>query len=110
MSSNRRLVIQAEGRLAAASVVAGYTTLSGPISGRGVIITIITSLDGDATISLDGGTTDYITLPAGSAISRPFSINLGSAGAEYSGTISVKRGPSGASTTGFISCGVIRVN
>ena len=108
MAANRRIVGTAEGRLAAASVVAGYTTLKdvAAAGGRAVLISIASNLDGDVTISLDGGTTDYISLSAG--ISH--AITLGAAGAEYSGVISVKRGPSGASTTGFISCGVIRLN
>lgn len=102
----RRIVAEAEGRLLAAAVTAGYVSLHSSVKGRGVIIHIANSLDGDVVLSLDGGTTDYIAIPAGNNIT----FNLGTNNAEYSGTISVKQGPSGASTSGFISCGVLRVN
>ena len=103
--SNRRLVVVAEGRVAAASVGAGYAAIQSNLS-RVINITFANSLNGDVSISFDGGTTTYITLPAGQTLS----VDLGANHAEYSGTISIKQGPSGASTTGFISCGVIKVN
>lgn len=104
MSANRRYLGMASARLAAASVSAGYVTLIGPVAGRGYVLQISNSLNGDVVLSLDGGTTDYITLPAGISLS----IDFGTNNIEYSGTASVKQGPSGASTTGFISAGVIR--
>jgi hypothetical protein len=101
----RQNKIQAKGELAFGAVTAGYVTLLalGTV-GRVVILSFANSLSGDVTISLDGGTTDYITLPAGLSHQIPF----GMAGIEYSGTVSVKQGPSGASTSGIISCGAIR--
>ncbi len=106
MSANRRIVAQAVGTLAFGSVAVGYTTLQGPIAGRGVVVAIANSLNGGVILSLDGGTTDFIRLPA----ATPITIDLGANSAEYSGTISVKQDGAGAPTSGFISCGVIRVN
>lgn len=106
MAANRRIVTETGITVAFGSVGAAYSTLIGPIAGRGVTIVITNSLNGDAIISLDGGTTQFIELPAGHGLT----LDLGANGAEYSGTISVKRGTSGASTAGFISAGVIRVN
>ena len=104
--SARRIVAQAVGTLAFGSVAAGYTTLQGPIAGRGIIISIVNSLNAGVIVSLDGGTTDFIRLPA----ATPLTLDLGAGEAQYSGTISVQQDGAGAPASGFISCGVIRVN
>ena len=104
--ANRRIVAQAVGTVAFGSVAVGYGTLQGPIAGRGVVLMITNSLNAGTIISLDGGTTDFLRIPAATSIT----IDLGSNDAEYSGTISVKQDGAGAPTSGFMSCGVIRVN
>lgn len=106
MSANRRLVSESAGTVAFGSVGASYGTLIGPIAGRGVVIFIANSLNAGVILSLDGGTTDFIRLPA----ATPITIDLGANSAEYSGRISIKQDGAGAPTSGFISCGVIRVN
>lgn len=105
-TANRRIVAQAVGTVAFGSVGAGYSTLNGPIAGRGVIICIANSLNAGCIISLDGGTTDFIRLPA----ATPLTLDLSASNVEYSGTISVKQDGGGAPGSGFISCGVIRAN
>lgn len=99
----RQNKIQAKGELAFGSVLVGYSTLLNLTNGRVVILSFANSLSGDCTISLDGGTTDYITLPAGLS----HQILFGAAGIEYSGVVSVKYSTA-ASTSGLISCGAIR--
>jgi len=106
MSANRRMVAQAVGTVAFGSVAVGYGTLQGPIAGRGVCLLIANSLNAGIVISLDGGTTDFLRLPA----STSFTIDLGANGVEFSGTVSIKQDGAGAPSSGFISCGVIRVN
>lgn len=101
--ANRRFKPFAGASVAFGSVGAGYGNLLASIPGRGYILTITNSLDADVWISLDGGTTDYVRLPAGVGISLDF----GASEVEYAGTVSVKYG-TGAPTSGFISCGVVR--
>ena len=90
------------GYLAFGSIPAGYATLVGPIA-RVTGLIFFNSLDQDVVVSLDGGTTDFVTLPPG----INFVLNMRALGIEYNGTVSVKR-LSGASTVGYISCGVLR--
>lgn len=103
--ANRRLVMKAGGNKEYSAVTSSYTTLLSGVEGRGVVLQIANSLNSDVYLSLDGGTTEYLRLPAATSNT----IDLGSNGAEFSGTISVKYG-SAAPTSGFIYCGVIRVN
>jgi len=110
MTSPRRLVSQAGGTIAFGSLGASYSAVVSNVPGRGISLHFISSLDGDVTISLDGGTTDFITIPPGATVSKSLTLDLGANGGHFSGTISAKRGPSGASTVGFLSVGVIRVN
>jgi len=105
MSANRRLAFQAVSSLAFGSLGAGYSNLLASVQGRGVILVFTNTLNSDCTISLDGGTTDCLILPAGQGLVLDLSTNDG----EFSGTIQAKRGPSGASTAGQINCSVIRV-
>lgn len=102
--SNRRITPQAGQRIAFGSVAAAYGDLLTSVKGRGVVLVITNSLDAEVTISLDGGTTDFIWLPAGVGLT----LDLGANSAEFSGTVSVKY-TSGAPTSGAIAAGVIRV-
>ena len=105
MAANRRLTPMAVGSLAFGSLLAAYANLLASVQGRGIILIFTNTLNSDCTISLDGGTTDSLILPAGQGLVLDLSAN----DAEFSGTIQAKRGPSGASTVGQINCSVIRV-
>ncbi len=102
--SNKRLVSEPGATLAFGSLAAGYTVVGAAIAGRGVILSITNSLNVDCWLSLDGGTTDFIQLPAGISITLDFAANDG----EFSGRVAVKQGTAGAAASGFISRGVIR--
>jgi len=91
--------------LAFGGVTGTYAALSSAISGRGVFMQISSSLNADVVISLDGGTTDWMVLPAGQSVSIPF----GSLEVEFSGTVSVKHNGA-AATSGIISVGIIRAS
>lgn len=104
MAANRRLTPFAGTRTAFGSVTGSYTTLIGPIPGRGVIIMISNSYNAEVWISLDGGTTDFICLQP----SQGMTIDLSTNDAEFSGTVSIKSQGS-APTSGVMSVGVIRV-
>ena len=105
MAANRRLAFQAVGSLAFGSLPAAYADLLPNVKGRGIILIFTNTLNSDATISFDDGTTDCLILPAGQGLVLDLSANNG----EFSGTIQAKRGPSGASTAGQLNCSVIRV-
>jgi hypothetical protein len=103
MAANRRAKFDvAGGTVAFGSVGAAYSTLVGPTS-RCVGMLFLNDLDAATVISLDGGTTDFVTLPAG----INYMLNFAALGVEYAGTVKVKR-LSGAPTTGNISCGIVR--
>ena len=100
----RRLTPFAGASLTAAQLSASYATLVSGVGGRGVTLFFTNSLNGDVIISLDGGTTQFLMLPAGVGLA----LDLGANDAEFSGTVSAKDGTT-AATTGYISCGVVRV-
>jgi len=102
--ANKRLVSRAVGTIQFGGISGTYATIQSSVQGRGVIVVIVNSLNTSTIVSLDGGTTDFIELPAATSLS----LDLGANGAEFSGTISVKQGAAGAPASGFISCGVIR--
>lgn len=103
--ANRRVSLIPGASLAFGSLAASYTAVGAAVEGRGVIIAIANSLNVDCWLSLDGGTTDFIQLPAATSIT----LDLGANDAEFSGTIAVKQGTAGAAASGLISRGVIRV-
>ncbi len=92
------------GYLAFGSVSSTYVNLLSSIQGRGVVLFIASSLDTEVVVSLNGGTTDWLTIPARTNIS----IDLGASGAEFAGTVSVKDNGAAASS-GAISAAVVRV-
>ena len=104
MAANRRLTPFTGTRVAFGSVTGSYTTLIGPIPGRGIIIFIANSYNAEVWLSLDGGTTDFICLPAGQGMTLDLSTN----DAEFSGTVSIKS-QGAAPTSGTMSAGVVRV-
>ena len=91
----------AAGRLAFGSVLAGYATLLPAVSGSVRKLIITNSLDAETVLSLDGGTTDFIFLPAQQGIIIDFDTSM-----HWAGTCSVKR-QSTAPTVGAISAGVL---
>jgi hypothetical protein len=101
---HRRITPQVGQRIAFGSVTASYTDLLTSVKGRGMILVVTNSLDAETTLSLDGGTTDFLWLPAQTGLT----LDLGTNQAEFSGTVSIKY-TSGAPTTGAIAAGIIRV-
>lgn len=102
--ANRRITPMACVKMGFASVTSSYTTLLGPVAGRGVVILITNSLNAEVFLSLDGGTTDFIWLPVAAGMAIDLSANM----AEYSGTISIKDLGSHPGS-GSICASVIRV-
>lgn len=100
MPGDRRIKLdEAYGSLAFGSVAAGYATLKAVKDCVGFIL--FNSTDADVVVSLDGGTTDWASVPA----TTSFVANLGALGLDYSGIISVKQG-SAAPTLGAVSASV----
>lgn len=90
----------APGRLAFGSVTGSYVTLLAATgSVRKLLLT--NSLDKETIITLDGGTTDFIYLPASTGLLLDFDISL-----QYSGTVQVKHNGV-APTVGAISAGIV---
>lgn len=104
MSANRRLVPLGSSTIAFGSMTNSFQDASSQCNGRGVIIVITNTLNSDTTVSLDGGATSFIVLPAGQGLTLDLSTNDG----EFSGKIQVKY-TTGAPTAGFICCGIVRV-
>lgn len=112
MSYQQALFDTAYGRLDAAAVLAGYTTLltvsavTGSVDGNkgaAAILFFFNTLDADVVISLDNGTTDAVYLHAG----KSWTMDLSAGEMRYLGTIRVKRA-SGAAATGSIACTAVR--
>ena len=112
MSYQQALFNTTYGRLDAAAVLAGYTTIlnvvvvSGSISnniGAATIIYFSNTLDADIVISLDNGTTDGFFLHAGKSLT----IDLSAGNMRFEGVIRIKRF-SGAPAAGSIACSVVR--
>lgn len=105
MSALRRARLNnGSGRFAFGTLTGAYQTLLAAVPGRGVSLIFSNSLNAETVISLDGGTTDFITLQAGHSIT----IDFGAVAAEFSGTVSAKH-TGAAPTSGAISVGVVRV-
>ena len=98
---NRARFNQAGGTLAFGSVGAGYASLY-VVSGIGRKLIITNSLDKQTVLSFDGGTTDFIKLPAGQGLVIDFDTSL-----QFGNiTISVKH-DGVAPTVGSINANVI---
>ena len=87
----------AGGRVAFGSVGAGYSTLL-TVTDKAIILLVSNTLNQDVVLSLDGGTTNWHTLPAGIS----FVLDFGTNGASFNGTIQVKHNGV-APTAGAIS-------
>ncbi len=94
----------AGGGFAFGSITGAYQNGLTSVQGRGVILYILNSLNTDSVISLDGGTTDFVVLPAGVSIS----LDLATNDAEYFGSVSVKHNGV-APASGRISFAIVRI-
>lgn len=112
MTYAQALFDTAYGRLDAAGVLAGYSTLldvqavNGSVTGNkggATILFFFNTLDADVILSLDNGTTDAVYLHAG----KSWTMDLSAGEMRYVGTIRVKRA-SGAAATGSIACTAVR--
>jgi len=112
MSYQQALFNTTYGRLDAAAVLAGYTTIlnvanvSGSIAnniGCSTIIYFSSTLDADIVISFDNGTTDSFFLHA----NKSLTIDLSAGNMLFTGIIRIKRF-SGAPAAGSIACSVVR--
>lgn len=100
MPGDRRIKLdEAYGSLAFGDVAVAYTTLKVVKDCIGFIF--FNGTDAGVVVSLDGGTTDWASVPA----TTSFVANLGALGLDYSGTISVKQGSAGP-TSGAVSVSV----
>lgn len=105
MGAYKNAIVNGAGNsLAFGSVVVGYTALLTSVVGKVVVLFIDSTLNGDVVLSLDGGTTDWRLLPAGTSTT----IDFGAQEAIWNGTLSVKYN-SAASTSGFIAASYIKV-
>lgn len=102
----------AYGRLAFGSITGTYATLltvtpsTGSITnnrGAATILYFFNNLNADVIISLDGGTTDAVYLPANFS----WTCDLSTGNMLYTGTIQVKHTGS-APASGGIACSVVR--
>lgn len=103
MAHQRAVVTTAGGSIAGASLTGSYQTLISSVPGRGVLLAVGNTCNADVVLSLNGGTTNWMVIPAGVS----FTFNLGAVGVEYSGTISAKHNGA-APASGTLSVGVIR--
>lgn len=104
MTLRRARLNNGSGRMAFGSLTGSYQSLLAAVPGRGVSLIFSNSLNAETVVSLDGGTTDFITLQA----SHSITIDFAAIGAEFSGAVFVKH-TGAAPTSGAISVGVVRV-
>jgi hypothetical protein len=86
-----------------------WTPVITNVKGRGILLSITSTLDTPIHLSLDGGTTIWAYLPYGSDVPITWVLDLGSNDAEYSGTISVRRYAAFVPGSGFFCASVGRV-
>jgi hypothetical protein len=103
MSRVRAKVDVTGGSIAGTSITGSYQTVLSSIQGRGVVLVFGNSCNTDLVVSLDGGTTNWMILPAG------FSpvLDFGSNDVEFSGSVSIKHNGVGPAS-GTFAVGVIR--
>jgi len=100
---DRARVNIAGGSLAFGAVTGAYQTLISLTNGQNVRkLVIFNTLNTDGVLSLDGGTTDWVILPAGLSTTIDFDMTL-----VFNGAVSYKHN-GGAPASGRISAAIIR--
>jgi hypothetical protein len=102
--TRRAKTTTAGGRIAGTSITGSYQAVLSSVPGRGVVMFIANSCNTEITVSLDAGTTDWLSFPPGYSPT----IDFGANDAEFSGTVSVKHNGI-APASGAFSVGIIRV-
>lgn len=99
MASRRNLANQeAMRQLAGSAVTTSYANLGAVLAGNALVIVFTNGADKDMVVSLDGGTTDHIYLPAGSV--KALDLGDKDLGITAGAQIQVKLLAAGAATAG----------